>query len=75
MNDENLQPIAVEMPGDEDARREQMRELLPYLLDATENYPEPYYLLEYNREDIPSRVASAGKDARMAGASADGAVR
>ncbi len=48
MNEENLQPIAVEMPGDEDARREQMRELLPYLLDATENYPEPYYLLEYN---------------------------
>ena len=25
-----------------------MKEIEPYLLDARENYPEPYYLLEYN---------------------------
>ena len=37
-----------ELPSEEDARREQMAELKPYLLDATENYPEPIYLLEYN---------------------------
>jgi hypothetical protein len=48
MTEEQNNPIGVEMPGDEDARREQMRELEPYLLDARENYPEPIYLLEYN---------------------------
>lgn len=37
-----------ELPSEEDARREQMKEIEPYLLDARENYPEPYYLLEYN---------------------------
>lgn len=42
------QPIGVEMPGEADAMKERLRELQPYLLDATENYPEPIYLLEYN---------------------------
>ena len=47
---ENIKPVAPlpELPSEEDARRQQMTELAPYLLDATENYPEPYYLLEYN---------------------------
>ena len=46
----NIKPVAPlpELPSEEDARRQQMTELAPYLLDATENYPEPYYLLEYN---------------------------
>ena len=52
MNEENnntpQQPIGVEMPGEADAMKERLRELQPYLLDATENYPEPIYLLEYN---------------------------
>jgi len=53
MNDEGFnntpqQPIGVEMPGEADAMKERLRELQPYLLDATENYPEPIYLLEYN---------------------------
>ena len=46
--EEQNNPIGVEMPGDDDARRERMRDLIPYLLDARENYPEPYFLLEYN---------------------------
>lgn len=51
MNEENqnIPPAPLpELPGEEDARREKMKELEPYLLDATENYPEPFYLLEYN---------------------------
>ena len=52
MSEENnntpQQPIGVEMPGEADAMKERLRELQPYLLDATENYPEPIYLLEYN---------------------------
>ena len=45
----NIPPAPLpELPSEEDARREQMKELEPYLLDATENYPEPFYLLEYN---------------------------
>lgn len=28
--------------------RQQIGEIKPYLLDATENYPEPFYMLEYN---------------------------
>lgn len=37
-----------ELPSEEDARAERMADIMPYLLDARENYPEPYYLLEYN---------------------------
>lgn len=50
MAEEQNIPLAPlpELPSEEDARKEQMRELLPYLLDARENYPEPIYLLEYN---------------------------
>ena len=46
----NIIPAAPlpELPSEEDARLQQMTEIEPFLLDATENYPEPYYLLEYN---------------------------
>ena len=48
--EQNNIPLAPlpELPSEEDAKREQMKEIEPYLLDARENYPEPYYLLEYN---------------------------
>ena len=39
--------ILPELPSEADATRERLREIEPYLLDATENYPEPYFLLEY----------------------------
>ena len=48
MSEERDNQQLVELPGEEDARLERMQEIAPYLLDATENYPEPYYLLEYN---------------------------
>lgn len=38
----------VELPGEDVLRRERMQDIEPYLLDATENFPEPYYMLEYN---------------------------
>ena len=38
----------IPMPDDEVARLQQRAEIEPYLLDATQNYPEPFYLLEYN---------------------------
>ena len=38
----------IPLPSEEDAQRQRMLEIEPYLLDATQNYPEPYYLLEYN---------------------------
>lgn len=41
------QNITVDMPTDADIRQQKLQELKPYLLDATENYPEPYYMLEY----------------------------
>jgi hypothetical protein len=44
MSDENKIPL----PGDEPVVDKRMAEIAPYLLDATENYPEPYYMLEYN---------------------------
>lgn len=50
MQEENQNiPLAPlpELPSEEDARLQQMEELKPYLLDATRNYPEPYYMLEY----------------------------
>ena len=28
--------------------QQMLDELLPYLLDPREDYPEPYYMLEYN---------------------------
>ena len=45
---ENDKNITVDMPTDDEYRQQQMTELVPYLLDATENYPEPIYMLEYN---------------------------
>ena len=45
---EDNNTILPELPSEADAQRERLREIEPYLLDATENYPEPYYLLEYN---------------------------
>ena len=47
MSEENNQ-IRIELPDDSVAILERRKEIEPYLLDATENYPEPYYLLEYN---------------------------
>jgi hypothetical protein len=47
MTEENNQ-IRIELPDDSVAILERRKEIEPYLLDATENYPEPYYLLEYN---------------------------
>ena len=44
MNEENKIPL----PGDEVAILQRRQEIEPYLLDATQNYPESYYLLEYN---------------------------
>ncbi len=44
MNEE----IKIPLPGDEVAILQRRQEIEPYLLDATQNYPEPYYLLEYN---------------------------
>jgi len=38
----------IPLPGDEEAILQRRQEIEPYLLDATQNYPEPYYLLEYN---------------------------
>lgn len=51
MNDENniIPPAPMPaMPTEEAARQRMMDEIAPYLLDATQDYPEPYYLLEYN---------------------------
>ena len=45
---EDSKNITVDMPTDDEYRQQQMNEIAPYLLDATENYPEPFYLLEYN---------------------------
>ena len=39
--------ILPELPSEADAQRERLQEIKQYLLDATENYPEPYFLLEY----------------------------
>ena len=44
MSEDNKIPL----PGDEVAILQRRQEIEPYLLDATQNYPEPYYLLEYN---------------------------
>ena len=47
MNEERLPPLPT---GDEQEKKkeeERIREVRSYLLDARENYPEPYYMLEY----------------------------
>ncbi len=50
MNEENNIPLAPlpDLPSEEDAREQQLADIRPYLLDARENYPEPFYMLEYN---------------------------
>ena len=46
---QNIPPAPLpELPSEEDARQEVLKELEPYLLRADRNYPEPFYLLEYN---------------------------
>lgn len=47
MNDENKIPLP-ELPSDDDIRRAKMEELRPYWLDPRIDYPEPYFMLEYN---------------------------
>ena len=37
-----------ELPSEDDARRQKIVEIRPYLLDPTLDYPEPYYMLEFN---------------------------
>jgi hypothetical protein len=46
MSDEREQ-IRIELPDEEVAMLERRKEIEPYLLDATQNYPEPYFMLEY----------------------------
>ena len=38
----------IPLPSEEDILQQRRKDIEPYLLDATQNYPEPYYLLEYN---------------------------
>ena len=47
MNDENKIPLP-ELPSDDDIRRAKMEELRPYWLDPRIDYPEPYFMLEYD---------------------------
>lgn len=44
MNEENKIPL----PGEPDAQEQRLAAIRPYLLDPREDYPEPYYMLEYN---------------------------
>ena len=39
--------IRIELPDEAEAILERRKEIEPYLLDATQNYPEPYFMLEY----------------------------
>lgn len=53
MSEQYIQPSNIpKLPDAEDIeaqrRRERDEELKPYWLDPREDYPEPYYLLEYN---------------------------
>ena len=44
MSDETLIPL----PDETLARQQRLETLRPYLLDPRIDYPEPYYMLEYN---------------------------
>ena len=46
MSDEKILKTAAELEAEEQARVREETE--SYFLDATQNYPEPYYMLEYN---------------------------
>lgn len=51
MNEEqnnNLPPLHTAEEIAEDERRKRLEELRQYWLDPREDYPEPYYMLEYN---------------------------
>ena len=39
--------IRIELPDEAEAILERRKEIEQYLLDATQNYPEPYFMLEY----------------------------
>lgn len=45
---EERQNNGIPLPGEADARAQKINQLRPYLLDPREDYPEPYYMLEYN---------------------------
>ena len=47
MNNDEREQIRIELPDDAVAILERRKEIEPYLLDATQNYPEPYFMLEY----------------------------
>ncbi|MBQ2209049.1 MAG: AAA family ATPase [Prevotella sp.] len=38
----------IPLPGEPDAQEQRLAAIRPYLLDPREDYPEPYYMLEYN---------------------------
>lgn len=38
----------IPLPGAMDVQEQRMAAIRPYLLDPREDYPEPYYMLEYN---------------------------
>ena len=47
MSEERDNQIRIELPDEAEAILERRKEIEPYLLDATQNYPEPYFMLEY----------------------------
>ena len=48
MTEGNDNQIRIELPDEEVARQQRRKDIEPYLLDATENFPEPFYMFEYN---------------------------
>ena len=47
MSEERDNQIRIELPDEAEAILERRKEIEQYLLDATQNYPEPYFMLEY----------------------------
>lgn len=48
MNETILPPLPTGEDQEEKQRQQRYDEVRQYLLDARQNYPEPYYMLEYN---------------------------
>ena len=48
MSEREDNQIRIELPDEAVAILQRRKEIEPYLLDATENFPEPFYLFEYN---------------------------
>lgn len=48
MSETTLPPLPTGKDQEETLRQQRYDEVRQYLLDARQNYPEPYYLLEYN---------------------------